>query len=144
MHSAYMCYYEHLAKLSRVANKQTLFLAHLLYRMEWNSDAKQCIVSLTAYDKRTIIEAIGCDSKDPGQLARQYLARLCKSGLIRSIGGSAYLIDPQSYSGSKYVSKKLRIKNSTIYETRVFMEDKEGEPSAYIITEEGERIDLHD
>jgi hypothetical protein len=88
------------------------------------------------------MKAISDDSKDPNRLASQYLSKLCHAGLIKSLGGGAYLVDPQSFGGSKYIPKKLRDKSGMIYETRVFSEDSEGEVVTYIITEDGERIDL--
>ena len=138
-----MCYYEHLAKLSLIANKQTLFLAHVLYRMEWNGESKQFIAYLTTAQKREIINAIGSDSKNPLGSAKQYIASLTKVGLIKPIGGGAYLIDPASYGGSKYVGKNLRMKNSRLYETRVFTEKSGDVEQAYIVTEDGERIELN-
>ena len=142
MNTAYMCYYEHLAKLARVANKQTLFLAHLLYRMEFDKDAKQWLVTLSSFDKRAIIHAIGSGTDDPLRMASQYLTKLCASGLFKSLGGGAYLVDPKSFSGSKYIPKSLRQKNGKIYETRVFTEESDGEVEAYLVTDDGERIDL--
>lgn len=143
MNSVFMCYYEHLAKLSQIANKQTLFLAHVLYRMEWNGESKQFIAYLTTAQKREIINAIGSNSKNPLESAKQYIASLTKVGLIKSIGGGAYLIDPASYGGSKYVPKNLRMKNAQLYETRVFTETEDGVEQAYIIVDGGERIDLN-
>ena len=143
MNSVFMCYYEHLAKLSRIANKQTLFLAHVLYRMEWNKESKQFIAYLTTAQKREIINAIGCDCKNPLNSVKQYIGALTKAGMIKSIGGGAYLIDPASYGGSKYVPKNLRMKNSKLYETMVFTETTGDVEQSYIVTEDGERIDLN-
>ena len=142
MHSAYMCYYGHLAKLSVVANKQTMFLAHMLYKMEFNSEAKQMVVTLTSFDKRNIVKAIDSNTVDANRLANQYLRKLKDAGLIKSLGGGAWLIDPASYGSSKYIDKKWRDKNSKIYETRVFTAEGEEGCSAYIVTEDGEKVDL--
>lgn len=142
MNSAFMCYYEHLAKLARVANKQTMFLSHMLYRMEWNHEAKQMVVNLTAFDKRSIMKEITPDCKNMNRLANRYLSALTEAGLVKSIGGGAFLIDPQSYGGSKYIPKQLRMNNSLIYETRVFSEESEGIEEFYIVTEDGEKIEL--
>ena len=143
MNSVFMCYYEHLAKLAQVANKQTLFLSHVLYRMEWNGEAKQFISYLTTAQKREIINAIAPDCKNPLNSAKQYIRVLTDAGLMKSIGGGAYLIDPASYGGSKYVGKNLRMKNSKLYETRVFTEKSGDVEQAYIVTEDGERIELN-
>lgn len=142
MASAYMCYYAHLAKLSVVANKQTMFLAHMLYKMEWSSEARQMIVTLTSFDKRNIMKSLDSDTVDANRLANQYLRKLKDAGLIKSLGGGAWLVDPASFSGAKYVDKKWRDKNSIIYETRVFTSDGEEDCSAYIVTEDGEKVDL--
>ena len=142
MSSAFMCYYENLAKLSIVANKQTMFLAHMLYRMEWNKESGQYMVNLNSFIKRQILKDIGCESKDPQTLSRQYVSKLVKSGLIKSIGGGTYIVDPISYGGSKYIPKHLRQKKAHLYETRVFTDTDDGVYSSYIITEDGERIDL--
>jgi len=138
----FMCYYEHIAKLSQIANKQTMFLAHLLSMIEYDSDTKQTLVILAPHDKIMIMKSIGCESKNMLNLANQYLRRICESGLIKSIGRGAYLVDPSSYSYAKYIPQKLRQESSHIYETRVFSSNDEGIDSAYIITEDGERIDL--
>jgi len=142
MNTVFMSYFEHLAKLSEVANKQTMFLAHLLYRMEFESRSKQFIVSLSPHDKRKILKDIGCESKAPLKLASQYIHILVKSELIQYVGGSAYLVCPKSYGSYKYIDKQLRDKNSRIYETRVFSEDNNGVEEFYIITEDGEKIEL--
>ena len=137
-----MCYYEHLAKLALVANKQTMFLSHMLYHMEWENDSKQMIVHLNPRVKRQIMESISEGSKDINRLANQYLHKLTKAGLIKSIGGGSYLVDPTSYGGHKYIQKHLRNKSSTIYETRVFSEDKNGVVESYIVTDDGVKVDL--
>ena len=142
MNSAFMCYYEHLAKLARVANKQTMFLAHMLYRMEWNDTTKQMVVNLTAFDKRSIMKEITPECENMNRLANRYLSALTEAGLIKSIGGGAFLVDPQSYGGHKYISKQLRNKSSLIYETRVFTDEVEGKMESYIVTEDGERVEL--
>ena len=142
MNTVFMSYFEHLAKLSEVANKQTMFLAHLLYRMEFDGNLKQFIVSLSPHDKRKILKDIGCNSKAPLKLASQYIHILVKSELIKYVGGSAYLVCPKSYGSYKYIDKRLRDKNSMVYETRVFSEKNDGVTEFYIITEDGERVDL--
>ncbi len=137
-----MCYYEHIAKLSQIANKQTMFLAHLLSMIEYDGSTKQILIILAPHDKIMIMKAIGCESKNVLNLANQYLRRICESGLIKSIGRGAYLVDPASYSYGKYIPQKLRHESAHIYETRAFSSNDEGIDSAYIITEDGERIEL--
>ena len=142
MNTVFMSYYSHMAKLATVSNKQTLFLAHLLYRAEYDEVAKQSLVSLSAFDKRKILKEIGCISKNPLKLAGHYLYIIEKSGLIKGIGGSAYLIDPASFSSFVYVPKEIRGTRAVLYETRVFTEKTNGVEEAWIVTEDGERIDL--
>lgn len=142
MNSVFMAYFEHLAKLSSIANKQTLFLAHILYRMEYDESAKQFVATLTKYDKKSILKSIGCESKSPLNLAGQYILKLTDSGLIKSIGDGAYIIDPMSYGSYKYIPKHIRIKGSKIYEHRVFSDDVNGVIESYIVTEDGEKIEL--
>jgi hypothetical protein len=144
MNTAYMCYFEHLAKLSIIANKQTLFLARMLYLMEFNIEAKQFVVNLTTAQKRDIVNAVSPDSKNPLNLAKQYILKLVQANIIKPLGGGQYLVNPECYGGGKYVPKGLRTKNSAIYETRVFKADTESGAveSAYIITDDGEKVDL--
>jgi len=149
--SPFLTYYEHLAKLSQVANKQTLFFAHLLLKMEYHEESKQNIVSLTPRDKKQILKAIQKPSKDgsipkesvnPLRLASQYLSRLQGVGLIKYIGDCSYAIDPRSYGYSKYVPKHLRERSGKLYESRIFIENGECGCESYLISDDGERIDL--
>lgn len=144
MNSAYICYFEHLAKLSTIANKQTMFLAQLLYRMEFNNEAKQFVINLTTAQKREIIHAISPSSTNPLNLAKQYITKIAKANIIKPMGEGQYLVNPECYGGSKYMPKALRIKNGVVYETRAFKRNGEfGEfDNAYIITEDGEKIEL--
>jgi hypothetical protein len=120
MKQPFMSYYEHIAKLAMVANKRTLFLAHVLSRIEYHDEQKVLYVDLPAMVKRDILKAIGAESENPLVLASQYINTLVKAGLIKSIGSSRYAIDPQSYGYSKYVKKELRDKAAKIYQTSVF------------------------
>lgn len=116
MKAPFMSYYEHIAKLSLVANKQTLFLAHILSRLEFNRSTKQLIVDLPPRVRRQILEDLGIESKDPLNLAKGYIRQLVKAGLIKSIGGGSYVVDPESYGYSGYVPKDLRAKASAVYQ----------------------------
>jgi hypothetical protein len=111
--------------------------------MEWDGESKQMIVNLNPSQKRSIMKLVADGSKDANRLANQYLLKLSKAGLIKSIGGGSYLVDPQSYGGHKYIPKELRMKSSLIYENRVFSEEVEGATESYIITEDGEKIELN-
>jgi hypothetical protein len=142
MKKPFMSYYEHIAKLATVANKRTLFLAHLLHRMEFDDENRIMYVDTPPMVKREILRDIGAESKNPLLLASQYLSTLQKAGLIKSVGSSRYIIDPSSYSYGKYISKSLREKTAVIYNTGVYEIYSEGEVQAYIIDNDGERIDL--
>jgi hypothetical protein len=116
----FISYPEHIAKLAMVANKQTLFLAHMLSRMECHQEQKMLYVDLTSLAKRDILIAIGAKTKNPLSLASQYINKLQKAGLIKCIGKNRYAVDPQSFSYAKYVPKKLRDDAAKIYQTTVF------------------------
>lgn len=141
MNQAFVTYYNHLAKLSRVANKQTLFLAHILYRMHYKSDSGMLVATLTAHDKKQIMKDIGSTARNVLNTADQYISNLQKHGLLKSIGNGAYLIDPVSY-GTAYVSSKVRMRAGQIYEQRVFKEDGTVGVESWIVTDDGEKIDL--
>ena len=111
-----MTYYEHIAKLSVIANKQTLFLAHALSRSEFDYDLKQLVVELSPRIKKQILLDIGAKSKNPLNLAKGYLSQLTKAGLLKFLGSGTYAIDPGSYSYSKYVSKELRQRSVLIFD----------------------------
>lgn len=120
MKQPFMSYYEHIAKLSLVANKQTLFLAHVLSRMEYDSTSKQLLVDLTPRVRRLILKELGVTSKNPLNLAKGYIRQLTKAGLIKPLGQGTYCIDPESYGYSKYVPKDLRERAGAIYEETTF------------------------
>ena len=116
MRNSFMTYYEHIAKLSVIANKQTLFLAHALSRAEFDYDLKQLVVELSPRIKKQILLDIGAKSKNPLNLAKGYLSQLTKAGLLKFIGSGTYAIDPESYSYSKYISKELRQRSTRIFD----------------------------
>jgi len=140
----YIAYYEHLAKLACIANKKTMFLAHLLHRLEYDPDLNMCAVSLTAYDKRKILKDIGAISSSPLVLASQYLTQLQKAGLIKSIGGGRFIIDPMSYGYAKYIPKQVRDRSSKIFENRVFTDDSIGKVETFVELDNGEIMKIED
>jgi hypothetical protein len=137
MKQPFMTYFEHLSKLAFVANKKTLFLAHLLSRMEFDETIKIMYVDLSPMVKRDILKAIGAKSNNPLSLASQYIQSLQKAGLIKSIGSSRFMIDPMSYSYAKYVPKALREKSSKIFIQHVFSQDDEGFTETFVQDEYG-------
>ena len=141
MRQPFMSYYEHIAKLAMVANKRTLFLAHVLSRIEWHEEQKILYVDLPAMVKRDILKAIGAESENPLVLASQYINTLVKAGLIKSMGSSRYAIDPQSYSYAKNIPKSMRDKAAKIYQTSVFDVDAKV-VETWAEDEKGNRIDF--
>ena len=170
MKSPYIAYYTHIAQLKQYANKHTVFMAHMLSMMVFDPETKQNVVSLNPRVKRNIMTNIEAKCKDPLRSANQYLVRLKKSGVIKSIGGGDYLVDPESYGYAKYVGLELRLKSKAIYCSYEFTDngvtethgtispdgkktpietveksngietDENGQQ--YAITEDGERVEL--
>ncbi len=132
-----MSYYEHLAKLAFVANKKTLFLMHLLSRMEFDESTKINYVDLSPGVKRDILKSIGAKSANPLTLASQYIQTLQKAGLIKSIGSSRFMVDPMSFSYGKYVPKELREKSAKIFVQHVFIGDEEGFTETFVEDDNG-------
>lgn len=127
MSGAFISYYQHLAKLSRVANKQTMFLAHILSHMYFDKELKQYIVDLSTLKKDMIMKEVSPDlpPEKRGLNADQYINKLKKAGLINKYKSGAWLVDPLSYGQYKHVSHGLRQHNAKIFETRVFTSDGE-------------------
>lgn len=138
MKKPFMAYYEHIAKLSVIANKQTLFLSHLLCRMEFKDG--QLVVDMNAKVKREIMRALGGRSKDPLRLASQYLIKLQRAGLCKSLGEGRYQINPTCYSYGRYVSKDLRDKAGTIFLHTKYSDNGRLSSSVTVDTKTGEVI----
>ncbi len=85
-----MLFYEDLALLHSIANKQTLFFAGMISRMDGDN-----IVQMTPYVREAIIVEIGAKSKDKLALARQYIKTLSDAGLVVDIGKGAYMVIPK-------------------------------------------------
>ena len=128
MPTPFISYYSHIAKLNRVANKQTIFLAHLLAHMYFDKDLKQYIVDMSPIKKDMIMKDVSPNVPEwnRGRLANQYLNKLKKAGLINNYKQGAWFIDPMSYGQYKNISQGLRQQNAKIFESRVFPVD--GEP----------------
>lgn len=135
-------YFDNMAKLTCRMSKETKFLFHMLRLMEWDQETTMNIVHLNTCLRRKIINNITPDSKDPLSLSRQYLSRLCKQGRIKIATGGSYLIDPALFGYSKYVKPDWRKASGDVYENRIFYEDGTTGVEAYIITTDGERIEL--
>ena len=136
-----MFYSEQTAKLTQIANKQTMFLIHMLFYVDYHEDSKQYILDLSPARKIEILHKIGNKTNGSTNLANQYLHRLSKANIIKSIGRGRWLINPIGFSNYQYIKKKYRDSNARIYENRVFT-DQGVEVDTYIIDEDGERHDL--
>ena len=127
MAKPFLSYYEHIAKLSQVANKQTIFLAHLLWDMNFDSEIKQYIVDMSAYKKIKIMKEISpeIDDKNLLKLANQYLNKLKKADLINTTSKrGVWAINPMCYGQRYMISKDMREENYKLYTKIAF--DKDG------------------
>ena len=122
MSTPFISYYQHIAKLSRVANKQTLFLAHLLSHMYFDKEIRQYIVDMSPIKKDNIMREVSPDipEHNRNRLANQYLNKLKRAGLINNFGRGAWMVDPLSYGQYKHISHGLRQQNAKIFESREF------------------------
>jgi len=107
MQNHFIAYYQHIAKLSQVANKQTIFLAYILYNMEFDSKEKQYYADLSTAKKIEIMKKVSPDV-DPDKLlnlANQYINKLKKADLIKSWGRGVWGVNPLCYGAHSPVTK---------------------------------------
>lgn len=142
----FIAYYEHLAKLAQVANKQTLFLAHVLYHMEFDQVNKQYYVDLSVMKKLQIMAEISPDmqSENMLNLANQYINKLKKAGFIRSLSRGVWLVDPMCYGKYRSVSKSLRTENARIYSNMEFTADQLVKTKVKIVSPEIGETEEHE
>lgn len=103
-YESFKVFYNNLALLHQVANKQTMFLAYLLAEMDDDN-----IIHMTKYRKEKIANAIGLTAVAPDLMIRQLLHKLCKTDLLISLGGGAYKVNPKfssRYKDQQYVIDK--------------------------------------
>jgi hypothetical protein len=138
MPQPFISYYEHIAKLAQVANKQTVFLAHLLHQMEFNKEQRQYYVDMSTYKKLKIMKEIspGVEDKNLLNLANQYLSKLKKADFIKNVSRGIWLVNPICYGQYRAVSKTLRNENVKVYNYAIF--DKDG------IIDEGSSVAFED
>ena len=141
MKSPYIAYYTHLIKLSQIANKQTMFLSHMLTMMHYDKESKQNVVSMTQRTKRKIMDALGYTGSNPLKTADQYINRLKKKKMIASMGGGDWAVDPEDYGYAKYVGLELRMKSKAIFCSYQFTEDGVTETHS-IIDEDGTKVEI--
>lgn len=126
MSKPFISYYEHLAKLSQVANKQTMFLSHLLWEMDFDTDTKQYLADMSSHKKIKIMKEVSPDIEEKNllKLANQYLNKLKKLGIISPSGRRGlWLVNPTCYGQRYVVSKQLREDNLKIYSATIFTKD---------------------
>jgi hypothetical protein len=95
----FMTFYEDLALLHSIANKQTLFLAAMIGRMDADN-----VVQMTPYIREQIMNEIGTSAKNKLAVAKQYINSLIKAGLITNIGRGAYMVVPKLFGFSNFVN----------------------------------------
>lgn len=85
-----MLFCEDIALLHSICNKQTLFFAEMLSRMDGDQ-----IVQMTPYTRKQIVTIIGSKSEDKLNVARQYLKQLSDAMLVADLGDGAYMVNPK-------------------------------------------------
>ena len=100
-----MIFYEDLALLHTTANKRTMFFAELISRMDADN-----VVNVNANIKREICKSINSKTNNPVDIASTYIKQLCRNGMLRSLGGGGYLVNPKIAGFSNYadtINKKM-------------------------------------
>lgn len=116
----FMTFYSDIALLHSVQNKQSLFLAGMISRMNGDN-----IVQMSRYTKKEILREIGSKSSNDLNLARQYISILTAAGIIKALGDDAYMIIPKLFGFSnvagsinekqdKFIKIKYKNNNRTI------------------------------
>ncbi len=85
-----MLFCEDIALLHSICNKQTLFFAEMLNRMDGDQ-----VVQMTSYVRKQIVTVIGSKSDNQLNVARQYLKQLSDAGLVADLGDGAYMVNPK-------------------------------------------------
>ena len=114
----YMTFYKDLSLLHSIHNKQSLFFAQVLSRM----DGEQ-VVCLTPRARKQIMLEIDSKSKNPLATARQMLSKLVKENLIVSMGGGDYMVNPKLY-GYSNIRNTINNKHDIFMKLRYSQNDK--------------------
>lgn len=85
-----MLFCQDIALLHSICNKQTLFFAEMLNRMDGDQ-----VVQMTSYIRKQIVDAIVSKSENKLNVARQYLKQLSDAGLVADLGDGAYMVNPK-------------------------------------------------
>lgn len=100
-----MLFCEDIALLHSICNKQTLFFAEMLNRMDGDQ-----VVQMTAYTRKQIVSSIGSKSSNPLNVARQYLKQLSDCGLVADLSDGAYMVNPR-IAGFTNIAKVIDAKS---------------------------------
>jgi len=116
-YKSFKIFFDNLALMHTVANKQTMFFGYMLSRM--NDDNH---VSMTIYHRKLAMEQIGSTAKKPLNMARQYLHLLVKANLIVCLGGSEYMVNPK-FAGTFQDHKWVVDKKEALYMNAIAKSD---------------------
>ena len=114
-----MTFYKDIALLHSIMNKQSLFFAELVSRMD-----EQQRVHLSTFVRHEVMAAIKSTTSDDLATCRQMLNKLVKCELITSMGGSTYMINPRIH-GHSNVSGSIKEKEEVYIKLRYNLKDKE-------------------
>ena len=109
----FMTFYRDLALLHTIANKQTLFFAHMVSRMD---DSQ--IVQMTPYVRKQIMDLIEAKQKNRLAGAAQYIDKLIKEGLVVNVGDGAYMINPRIHGHTNW-KESIATKDKLFTELRI-------------------------
>lgn len=107
-----MLFCEDIALLHSICNKQTLFFAEMLNRMDGDQ-----VVQMTPYVRKQITAAIGSTSDNKLNVARQYLKQLVDAGLVADLGDGAYMINPK-VAGFTNIAKIVNDKSDVFLQVK--------------------------
>jgi len=114
-----MLFCEDIALLHTICNKQTMFFAEMISRMDGDQ-----VVQMTPYTRKQLVSLIGSKSGAPLNVARQYLKQLSDSNLIADLGDGAYMINPR-VAGFNNIAKMVEEKSDLYIRLRYSAETGE-------------------
>lgn len=113
-----MLFCEDIALLHSICNKQTLFFAEMLNRMDGDQ-----VVQMTSYVRKQIVTAIGSISENRLNVARQYLKQLSDAGLVADLGDGAYMVNPK-IAGFTNIAKIVNDKSDVFLQIKYTASNK--------------------
>ena len=96
----FMTFYRDIGMLHGLYNKESLFFAYMLANAN-----HELVVHLNSKLKSDIMEKIGSRAKIKRNAADQQLRKLKELGLIRSLGGGSYMVNPHIHGFSNNVER---------------------------------------